>query len=71
MHTESTARSVVDMGLAVKPYLEHIGRKPESDEVILFGYSQGGSTTLAVMDMIQDEYYYDFPLQMVSAGAGP
>ena len=71
MHTESTARSVVDMGLAVKPYLEHIGRKPESDEVILFGYSQGGSTTLAVMDMIQDEYYYDFPLKMVYAGAGP
>ena len=71
MHTESTARSVVDMGLAILPYLKHIGREPESPEVILIGYSQGGSTTLAVMDMIQDEYYSDFPLRMVYAGGGP
>ena len=71
MHTESTARSVVDMGLAILPYLKHIGREPESPEVILIGYSQGGSTTLAVMDMIQDEYYSDFPLKMVYAGGGP
>ncbi len=69
MHTESTARSVVDMALAVKPYLEHIGRKPESEEVYLFGYSQGGSTTLAVMDIIQDENL--FPLKKVYAGGGP
>ena len=71
MHTESTARSVVDMGLAVKPYLKHIGRQPESDEVILFGYSQGGSTTMAVMDMIQDEYSSVFPLKMTYCGGGP
>ena len=71
MHTESTARSVVDMALAVKPYLEHIGRKPESDQVYLVGYSQGGSTTLAVMDMIQDEYYGTFPIKKVYAGGGP
>ena len=71
MHTESTARSVVDMGIAVRPYLEHIGRKPESEEVILFGYSQGGSTTLAVMDMLQDEYHTEFPIKKVYAGAGP
>lgn len=71
MHTESTARSVVDMALAVKPYLEHIGRKPESEKVILFGYSQGGSTTLAVMDMLQDEYSAQFPIKQVYAGGGP
>ena len=71
MHTESTARSVVDMGLAVKPYLKQIGRAPESDEVILFGYSQGGSTTMAVMDMIQDEYMSIFPLKMTYCGGGP
>ena len=71
MHVESTARSVVDMALAVKPYLEHIGRKPESDEVILAGYSQGGATTLAVMDMIQDEYAKEFPIKKVYAGGGP
>lgn len=71
MHVESTARSVVDMALAVKPYLEHIGRKPESEEVILAGYSQGGATTLAVMDMLQDDYPTVFPIKKVYAGGGP
>ena len=49
MHMESTARSVVDMALAVKPYLSAIERKPESDEVILVGYSQGGYDTNSVL----------------------
>ena len=71
MHTESTARSVVEMGLAVKPYLKRIGRAPESDKIILVGYSQGGSTTMAVMDMIQDEYSSFFPIQMTYCGGGP
>jgi len=71
MHVESTARSVVDMALAVKPYLEKIGRKPESDKVILMGYSQGGSTTLAVMRMIQKEYSDVLPIQKVYCGGGP
>jgi len=71
MHLESTARSVVDMALAVKPFLEHIGRKPESEEVILLGYSQGGATTLGVMDIIQDEYEDQLPIKKVYAGGGP
>ena len=71
MHIESTARSVVDMALAVKPYLNAIDRKPESDEVILVGYSQGGSTTLGVMKILQDEYSTEFPIKMVYAGGGP
>ena len=69
MHRESTARSVVDMALAIKPYLKHIGREPESDKVILAGYSQGGATTVAVMNMIQDEGI--FPIKKVYAGGGP
>lgn len=71
MHTRSTAQSVVDMGLAVKPYLEHIGRSPESDKVILVGYSQGGSTSLAVMNILQEEYRDVFPVEKVYAGSGP
>ena len=71
MHVESTARSVVDMALAVKPFLKHIGREPESEKVILLGYSQGGSTTLGVMDMIQDEYSHILPIEKVYAGGGP
>ncbi len=71
MHTLSTAQSVVDMGLAVKPYLEHIGRAPESEKVILVGYSQGGSNTLAVMNVLQEEYSDVLPVEKVYAGAGP
>ena len=71
MHTESTAGSVVDMGLAVIPYLEHLGRKPESPEVYLVGYSQGGSTTLAVMNMLQKKHSEDLPIKKVYAGGGP
>ncbi len=71
MHVESTARSVVDMALAVKPYLKQIGREPESEEVVLLGYSQGGSTTLAVMNMIQRSYSKDLPIKKVYAGGGP
>lgn len=71
MHMESTARSVVDMALAVKPYLEFLGCKPQSDKVILAGYSQGGSTTLGVMRMIQEEYSSELPIKMVYAGGGP
>ncbi len=71
MHIESTARSVVDMALAVKPYLKAIDRKPESDEVILVGYSQGGSTTLGVMRILQDEFTKELPIKAVYAGGGP
>ena len=71
MHVESTARAVVDMALAVKPYLKQIGRQPESEQVILGGYSQGGATTVAVMSMIQEEYSDVFPIKKVYAGGGP
>ena len=71
LHIESTARSVVDFALAAKPYLEKIGRTPESNEVILVGYSQGGAITMGVMDMIQDECMDIFPIKKVYAGGGP
>lgn len=71
MHLGSTATSVVDMALAVKPYLKAIGREPESDEVILVGYSQGGSTTLGAMNIIQYYYREELPIKRVFAGGGP
>jgi len=71
MHTRSTAQSVVDMALAVKPFLKHIGREPESEEVILVGYSQGGSTTLAVMKQLQEEHSGTLPIKAVYCGGGP
>ena len=71
MHVSSTARSAVDMLLAVRPYLEKIGKAPESDEIIIVGYSQGGAAALAVMGMIQSEYYKEIPIKKVYAGGGP
>lgn len=71
LHIPSTARSVVDFALAAKPYLEKIGRKPESDEVILVGYSQGGAITMGVMHLLEDEYSGELPIKKVYAGGGP
>ena len=70
LHVSSTARSVVDFALAAKPYLEKTGREILSDEVILVGYSQGGSITLGVMNLIQREYPDVFPIKKVYAGGG-
>lgn len=71
MHITSTAGSVVEMAMAVKPYLKAIGRAPESDSVILVGYSQGGSTTLGVMNILQNGFKSELPIKMVYAGGGP
>lgn len=71
MHVFSTANAVIDMALAVRPYLDHIGRAPESDEVYLMGYSQGGSTTLGVMRSIQRYYADRIPVKKVFVGGGP
>lgn len=71
LHTRSTVESVVDMALAVKPYLEHIGRAPVEEEVILVGYSQGGATTMAVMSTLQREYKNELPIKKTYVGGGP
>ncbi len=71
MHVPSTVNAVIDMALAVKPFLTHIGREPESEEVILMGYSQGGSTTMGVLRAIQRYYSDVFPVKKVYAGGGP
>ena len=70
MHVESTARSVVDMALAVQRYLAGTQWEPESEQVILAGYSQGGATTVAVMNMLQSEYR-TIPIRKIYAGGGP
>ena len=71
-----TARNVVDMYLAVRPWLDVIGMAPEERELILMGYSQGGATTMAVQHLIETEYCYTdmddyIPLHRVFAGGGP
>lgn len=71
LHAESTAQSVVDLLLAAQGYLKHIGRAPEDEAVILFGYSQGGAATLATMRLLEQEYDGQVKLKQVYAGAGP
>lgn len=71
-----TARNVVDMYLAVRPWLEAVDRAPEKPEIILMGYSQGGANTMAVQHLIEMEYSYDthpqhIDIHRVFAGGGP
>ena len=71
-----TARNVVDMYLAVRPWLEAVDRAPEKPELILMGYSQGGANTMAVQHLIETEYWNEndpqrIELHRVFAGGGP
>ena len=71
-----TARNVLDMYLAVRPWLKAVGQEPEFDDLILMGYSQGGATTMAVEYLIENEYSSgDDPdhvkIHRVFAGGGP
>ena len=71
-----TARNVLDMYHAVKPWLKAIDMEPEYPEIILMGYSQGGANTMAVERLIETEYWYDEDPQQVKihrvfAGGGP
>ena len=71
-----TARNVVDMYLAVKPWLKAVDMEPENDDIYLMGYSQGGATTMAVQHLIETEYFWEedpdqIKIHRVFAGGGP
>ena len=71
-----TARNVLDMYLAVRPWLKAVDLEPEDPEIILMGYSQGGANTMAVEYLIETMYWsQDDPQQVkihrVFAGGGP
>lgn len=66
-----TARNVVDMLLAVDPYLRKIGRAPEDSSIYLMGYSQGGATTMAVQRLLESEYADKYKIRRNFAGGGP
>jgi hypothetical protein len=71
-----TARNVIDMYLAVRPWLKAIDMEPEYPDIYLMGYSQGGANTMAVQFLIENEYSYPeeedyIPLHRVFAGGGP
>lgn len=68
-----TAANVIDMALAVQPFLAERKIVVESDEVILVGYSQGGATSMFVQYCMenQDEYKGLFKIKKNYCGGGP
>lgn len=73
---ETTAHQVFDMYLAVRDWLKAVDLAPEYDDIYLMGYSQGGATTMAVEQLIENEQYSDDPnrrvqIHRVFAGGGP
>ena len=73
LQAETCARNVIDMALAVRPWLKKRGIKLNSDQVVLLGYSQGGATTLHVQRLMEtdEEYKGKFDIKINYAGAGP
>lgn len=73
LQAETTAHNVIDMALAVRPFIAGRGLKVLSDSVILMGYSQGGATTLHVQRLMEShpKYMSEFKIKKVYAGAGP
>lgn len=66
-----TARNVLDMYLAVVPFMEAAGCAPEHDDIYLMGYSQGGATTMAVQHLIEHHDDENIKIRCVFAGGGP
>ena len=73
LQAETTAHNVVDMALAMRPFIAERELKVLSDSVILMGYSQGGATTLPVQRVLESypKYVSEFKIKKVYAGAGP
>jgi hypothetical protein len=70
---QATGRAVADFGRLARPFLEANGYTFETDEVYLFGYSQGGHAAVATQAFIEShpEYMKDLPLTWVLCGGGP
>lgn len=65
-----TAHNVIDMYLAVVPYLKALGYTPEHNDIYLMGYSQGGAVTMAVQHLIE-HHGIDIDIHRVFVGGGP
>lgn len=65
-----TAENVTDMFLAVRKLFENTKIRPIHDDIYLYGYSQGGATTLATL-MNMEFSHPDIQIRGVFAGGGP
>lgn len=73
LQAETCGRNVIDIGRVAMTMIEDRELQLQSDEIILFGYSQGGACTMHVMRMLETypEYAGEFKIKQVYAGAGP
>ena len=72
MDAKSTTQSILDMLRATKEYgtVDSIVAKPTKD-LFIFGYSQGGWSTMELQKDIEKNYPSEFNLVASSCGAGP
>ena len=70
IHAESEASAVVDMLFASQELLD-VFEKIYSDQLFLFGYSQGGHATVAAHQLIQQEYAADLVVTASNPMSGP
>jgi len=73
LQAQTCASNVIDMALAVKPFMESRNLKPKDNKVILLGYSQGGACTLHVQRLMETDPQYagKFDIKINYAGSGP
>ena len=69
----ATGRAIADFGRLARPFLEANGYTFETDDIFIFGYSQGGHGAVAAQQFIEShpDYYTDLPLTKVFCGGGP
>lgn len=72
LHKESTVSSVLDLLRACKEFDDDIAKNISFlNEYYLMGYSQGGWSTLAVLEAIDKSYSSEFNVAGCACGAGP
>lgn len=72
LHAASTVQSILDLLRAVKEYTAggQVDAKATND-LFIFGYSQGGWATMELQKAIEFDYANEFHLKASSCGAGP
>lgn len=72
LHAQSTVQSILDMLRAVKEFgtKDQELAKPTND-LFIFGYSQGGWSTMELQKSIETSYSSEFNLKASSCAAGP
>lgn len=70
LRLDVTARNCVDMLLSAKPFLHQLDCLPESDSLIIVGYSQGAQTAIGCLKLLETEYP-NLPIKKCYAGSGP